>query len=154
MPVLFLAFWLILNARVTVEVVAVGIVVTLAVSFFTYKLLGLSFAAERKVWAKIGRIIAYLFVLVIEVVKANLHMIAVILSAVIEIKPQLVYFKSPVRSNAAKVALANSITLTPGTITIKLEDDQYGIHALDAPMGDGIESSVFVEKLKKIEGGH
>jgi multicomponent Na+:H+ antiporter subunit E len=50
--------------------------------------------------------------------------------------------------------LANSITLTPGTITIHLEDGKFGIHAIDAPLGEGIEDSGFVRKLKNIEGGH
>lgn len=154
MPVLFLVFWIILNGRITWDVLLVGIIVTVLVSLFTYKLLGFSWKKERKVWSKLPQIIGYFITLVIEVIKANVQMIALILSPKIEINPQILYFKSPVRSDAAKVALANSITLTPGTITVELEGDQYAIHAIDAPLGDGIESSIFVEKLKKIEGGH
>lgn len=154
MPVLFFAFWLILNARLTLEVIVIGILVCALISALTYRLLGLRISTEKKVWAKFGSIIGYLFVLVIEVFKANIQMILLILSPTIDIKPQIVYFDSPVRSDAAKVAMANSITLTPGTITVMLDDDTFGIHAIDAPLGDGVEDSVFVHRLKRIEGGH
>lgn len=154
MPLLFLVFWIVLNGRITLEVIATGIFVTILVSLFTYKLIGIDRFREKKVWNKLFSIIAYLFSLIIEVVKANIHMINIVLAPVIEIKPQIVYFKSPVRSDAAKVALANSITLTPGTISIKLDDDTVGIHAIDKPLAVGIEESTFVKKLKEIEGGH
>ena len=47
--------------------------------------------------------------------------------------------------------LANSITLTPGTITVSLEGDTYCVHCLDKSMAEGIESSIFVQKLHRIE---
>lgn len=154
MPVLFFVFWILLNARVTLEVVILGIAISAIISYFTYGVMGLRFAAERKAWGKALQITGYLFLLVWEVVKANIHMIRLILSEKIEIKPQIIYFKSPVSSTPAKVALANSITLTPGTITIELDGDLFGVHTIDAPMGEGVEDSVFVHKLKRIEGGH
>ena len=154
LPVLFLFFWLILNARVTLEVVVIGVLVSVAVSFLVYRFVGLGFETEKKLWTRILSVISYLALLVIEVVKANISIIMLILSPVINIKPQIIFFDSPVRTALAQVALANSITLTPGTITIKLEDGKYGIHAIDAPMGAGINDSVFVHRLKNIEGGH
>lgn len=154
MPILFFAFWIVLNGRIALDVIATGVLVTLLVSFFAYKLIGIDFAKEKKVWSRLPRIIPYFLLLIKEVFMANIHMIQTILASVIEVKPQIVYFKSPVRSDAAKVALANSITLTPGTITIKLEDGNFGIHALDESFAEGIDDSSFVKKLKKIEGGH
>lgn len=154
MPIALLLFWIVLNGRITLEVLFIGIFVSAVVSVFAYKTLGIKWANEKKLYSKIGRIIAYLFLLVWEVVKANIHMIGLVLSWNKEIKPQIAYFKSPLNTQAAKVALANSITLTPGTITIKLEGDEFGVHAIDASNNEGIDSSVFVKKLKKIEGGH
>jgi multicomponent Na+:H+ antiporter subunit E len=154
MPILLLLFWIVLNGRITAEIVVLGVVVSAAVSVLAYKVIGLKMAGERKMWSRIFRILVYLVILIWEIIKANIHMIRLVLSPKQEIKPQLKYFKSPVRSDAAKVALANSITLTPGTITIKLEGDEVGVHVIDAPMGVGIEDSIFVTKLKWIEGGH
>ena len=50
------------------------------------------------------------------------------------------------------VLLANSITLTPGTITVALEDNEYTVHCLDRRFGEGLADSSFVRLLHKIEG--
>jgi len=153
LPVLFFLFWLILNERFTPEIVVIGILISILVSLLNYRFVGLSFDIEKKIWSKVILIFSYFIILVVEVFKANIQMIKLILSPTINIKPQIVYFDSPVRSELAMVALANSITLTPGTITVKLDDGKFGIHAIDAPMADGIEDSIFVHRLKNIEGG-
>ena len=50
-----------------------------------------------------------------------------------------------------KSMLANSITLTPGTITVDLKDGEYLVHCYDKSMGDGIDESGFVTLLRKLE---
>ena len=47
--------------------------------------------------------------------------------------------------------LANSITLTPGTITVSLEGNDFYVHCLDKEFAEGIDSSAFVELLQKME---
>ena len=153
MPVLFLAFWIVLNSRVTLEVAAIGIFISTLMSLFVYRFVGISFDAEKKVWAKTWQLIVYLALLLREIIKANFQMIRIILSPKLEIHPQIVYFKSPVKSDFAKVMLTYSIMLTPGTVIFELEGDRFGIHAIDPTMADGINESVFVHKLKNIEGG-
>ena len=58
------------------------------------------------------------------------------------------------KKNRHLVALANSITLTPGTITVDLHDNHYTVHALDASMVDGLDDGVFVQKLMDMEKKH
>jgi multicomponent Na+:H+ antiporter subunit E len=55
------------------------------------------------------------------------------------IKPTMVTFKVDLPSSHAKVILGNSITLTPGTLTVDIEDDTFTIHALDSNSYAGIE---------------
>mgnify|MGYP002513500138 CR=1 FL=1 len=56
---------------------------------------------------------------------------------------------------AGRTALANAITLTPGTITVLLEDDVYTVHCLDESLAEGMNESVFVKMIEEIEkGGH
>ena len=155
MPVLFFLFWLILNARVTVEVVATGIVIALLIGVLFYKFIGLSPKTELKALGKIGLIIAYLGLLLVEVVKANANMIRLVLSRNIKTNPQIKYFDSPLRSDMAKMALACTINLTPGTVFIELEDNKFGVHAIDAKFLVGMEDSWHIVKmLRRIEGGH
>ena len=47
--------------------------------------------------------------------------------------------------------MANSITLTPGTITASVDGNTYTVHCLSREMIDGIESSTFVRLLQKLE---
>ena len=60
--------------------------------------------------------------------------------------------KTRVVAEAAKVALANSITLTPGTITVSLEGSNLLVHALNKDIADGLEGSIFEKLLARMEG--
>ena len=155
MPVLFLLFWLILNARITFEIVASGIVVAALVGVLFYRFIGLSPKTELKALKKVGLIFVYLGMLMIDVIKANVNMIKLVLSPNIVTNPQIKYFDSPVRSDIAKMELTCSINLTPGTVFIELEDNKFGVHAIDAKFLVGLEGEWHIVKmLRRIEGGH
>ncbi len=68
-----------------------------------------------------------------------------------EIDPVIVKFKTDLKTDMAKAVLANSITLTPGTITISVEGDEFTVHALDRDLVQGISESVFVKRLRRME---
>jgi len=71
-----------------------------------------------------------------------------------EPEPQLVQFDVDLKKNRHLVALANSITLTPGTITVDLHDNHFTVHALDASLVDGLDDGVFVQQLMDMEKKH
>ena len=50
-----------------------------------------------------------------------------------------------------RASLANAITLTPGTITVLLDDNTYTVHCLDETLAEGMDTSVFVDMIKKCE---
>ena len=153
MPVLFLAFWIIVNARMTLEVLIIGVVISVFMSLFYYRVLGASFAAEKRIWAKGGKLIVFVLMLVVEIVKANVQMIKLILSPKLNIRPQLIYFKSPVETGFAKVLLTYSIILPPGTIVFHLDEDIVGVHAIDSALGQDVNRSGMVRRLGDIERG-
>ena len=93
----------------------------------------------------------YIFVLVREIIKANFAVIHMILSEKEEIEPALVSFRTDMKTQAGKAFLANAITLTPGTITVTLEGQEYLVHCPDESFASGMESSVFVDLLKDME---
>ena len=95
--------------------------------------------------------IQYVFLLVEEIVKANFGVLHMIISQREEIQPKLVTFHSDLRTVTGNVFLANAITLTPGTITVELEGDQFMVHCLDESLAEGMEESVFVDHIKKME---
>lgn len=79
---------------------------------------------------RLVQVLLYLGWLAVEVVKANIAVIRSILDPRHTINPALVTVKSEGRSDLAKAMFANSITLTPGTVTVDVETDQLIVHAL------------------------
>ena len=78
-------------------------------------------------------------------------MLKLILSPRLTPEPRLVRFRTDLKSGLAKVMLANSITLTPGTITVTVEGNEFLIHCLDEELAEGIEQSAFIPILKEME---
>lgn len=149
--VLFL-FWIILNGKATPEVVFLGIPVSSAVYLFLYQFMNLSPKRERVVFKSLWGAVKYLVFLTIEVIKANLATARMILNFEEEPEPVLVKFDSKLQTGTGNTALANSITLTPGTITVDV-DHQNGflVHALDKSFAEGIGNCDFVKKLTAME---
>ena len=155
MPVLFLLFWIVLNSRITLEVVLIGILVSALMTVFTYRVIGISFKMEMELWRTFGKhVFVYGAMLIWGMIKSNLQMIKIILSKDSGDKAQIIYFKTPVTSDFAKIILMYSIMLTPGTVAFEAEEERFGIHAINEKMGKNIEQSVFVKKLKSIEGSN
>ena len=156
MPVLFFAFWVILNSRITLEIVALGVVISALMSFFVYRVLGFDFRKEQRIWGHFHRVVFYMLVLFSEIVKANILMLRIILSSHMEdhIHPQIVYFQSPVRSNFAKILFIYSIMLTPGTILFDLEGERFGGHAINAVTAVSFDGWDLIRRLRKLEGGY
>ena len=151
MLVVLFALWLIFNGKVTLEIVLFGVVLSTLVYLFCCKFLGYNPKRELIALRLLPQGIGYFFVLVWEIVKANASTISLIVSPKYEVEPLLVTFRTELKTDLARTILANSITLTPGTITVELTDDEFKVHCLDKEMADGIEDSVFVRLLLKME---
>jgi multicomponent Na+:H+ antiporter subunit E len=124
--VMFL-FWLLLTLNVTVWNIAAGVIASLIVTIFlnrySLKVTKKVFQIQRYFWA-----VLYLFIFLWECLKANLDVAYRVIHPGLPIKPGIVKAKSNLTSDIAKVFLANSITMTPGTITVDIVDDNFFIH--------------------------
>ena len=149
-PVYFI-LWLTINGRVTAETVTLGILVSAALHLFSRRVLFVRPVSPASMLRLLPWGLLYLALLFIEIVKANLQVIRLVLSPVIEVEPCLVRFRTDLRTEAARVALANSITLTPGTLTVSLEGNNLLIHALDRGMARGLDESALVRQLRRME---
>lgn len=151
MILVLFALWLVFNGKVTLEIVLFGIVLSAAVYLFCWKFLEYSPKRELLALRLLPQGIGYFFVLVWEIVKANCAAIALIVSPKYEVEPVLVTFRTELKTDLARTVLANSITLTPGTITVELTDEEFKVHCLDKEMAEGLADSVFVRLLTKME---
>ena len=152
MFVIYLIVWIILNGNITLEIIAFGILIGSMIYCFTCRFMDFSFEKDKKLMKRFIFLIGYGIILVLEILKANFATIKLITTSRYEIEPVIIKFRTELKTKGARVILANSITLTPGTITVNLEEDEYTVHCLDKDLANGIEDSIFVKLLEKIEG--
>lgn len=152
MYLLLLVFWIIFNGRITVEVIIFGIVLCGLLYWFMCKYMDYSPKREGAVLRRIPGIFVYIFILIKEILRSNWAVIKIILSPRMEMEPVFVEFTTDLRTDLARVTLANSITLTPGTYTIQLKGNTYLVHGIHGPLVEGIGESKLVKQLRKLEG--
>lgn len=151
MFILFFVAWIIFNGNLTFEIAGFGILFSLLLTVFCVKVMGYKLSKEWMMLKKIRVFIELLVVLIIEIAKSNEQLIYWIFSDKYRMEPALVKFKVDLKKEWTKALLADFITLTPGTITALLENDELTVHCLDKDLADGIENCSFVRVLKKLE---
>ena len=152
MIVILFILWVILNGKITSEVLILGVIFSLVVTVFAQKFFYHEKRNTRHIIKEGIMTVAYMGVLIVEILKANFAVLTVMLSSKIEIEPCFCYFRTDLKEPIHRILLANSITLTPGTITVELsEDGLYKVHCLDKSFAPGMDDSVFVKMLRKME---
>jgi multicomponent Na+:H+ antiporter subunit E len=144
------ALWIVLNGRVTVELVIFGVVIASAVTFFANRIIGYSSSIERRLIRNFPVFLIYILNLIWEIIVSAFKMCDMVYSAKAP-EPVIIEFHSGFQTQLQNVLLANSITLTPGTITLFQEGDHFVVHCLRGEFGEGIEESSFVKLLRKIK---
>ena len=144
--------WLILNGKITLEIVLLGLGIGAAIYCFMLVFTEYSWETDRRLMRASVLLVPYFFVLVWEIIKANIAVARMILNRRIPAQKPLATVEIPLKTGLARMLLANSITLTPGTITVQVDGDRFTVHCLSREMLDGIEDGVFVRLLRKMEG--
>lgn len=151
MLLLFFLVWVVFNGRLTLEIALFGVAVAGAVFAFVCKFMGYSLQKELRFYKKIPSFCQYLYYLVKEIIAANITVSRMILTRKEQMEPVIVHVHTDLKTETARMMLANSITLTPGTITVALTENDLLVHCLDKSLSKGMEDSVFVRLLHKME---
>lgn len=151
MYLLYFVLWVIFNGNITLEICLFGIVIAAVIFAFSCKFMDYSIQKEIHLYKKIFGILHYIGVLVIEVVKANISVGKLILTAKEEPEPVVVSFESDLKTAEGRAFFADAITLTPGTITASLEGNNYEVHCLDESLAPDMDESVCKKLLEKLE---
>ncbi|HAA91834.1 MAG TPA: cation transporter [Rhodospirillaceae bacterium] len=99
------------------------------------------------------RAVAYWPWLLWEILKANLDVAKIIISPRMNIQPHIFVVNASQSSELGHVIYANSITLTPGTVTVDVEDGVMSVHALTQDAADGVKTGEMDDKVTAFEGG-
>lgn len=99
-----------------------------------------------------GAFVHYIPWLTIEIVKANLHVfkLAMTRQGGQEIKPRVVTLKTKLKTDFAKFVFANSITLTPGTITMLIRGDVFHVHTMSQFLEDDLLEGAIERKVAEV----
>jgi len=133
--IIMFAIWIGFTTSLEPAELLTGAVVSLIIAFFTDRIFsccGLRVLMPHK----IIYFIQYFFVFIIALVKANFDVAKRIISPKLPINPGIVKFKTNLSNGFARMVLANSITLTPGTLTIDVIKDTFYIHWIDVSSED------------------
>lgn len=151
---LLYATWVLLSGKLEIQHLTIGAVAAGLVTLLTADLLrfdeGQSQAKRPTVgsWLRSGlRFLFYVAWLIWNIVRANLQVAYLVVHPRMPIRPGLLQFRTRLRSAFGHIVLANSITLTPGTITVDFKDGTYLVHAL---VPDAAQSLLEAEMQKKL----
>ena len=100
----------------------------------------------------VWRSVLYLPWLFWEIIKANIDVVKRILDPALPISPTLFRVKAQQRSDLAKVIYANSITLTPGTVSIIVDGDEIEVHALTEEAAEALKEGEMGRRVARLEG--
>lgn len=126
-----LFFWILLNGSLALGTLGVGIVVAAVIVIFFRESLSV-LSGHRLTPQAILAALFYVGFFLKELVKANLQMAAIVLNPRLPIEPAIVCTKTKLTNPVARLLLANSITLTPGTLSVELKDDTLYVHWVKA----------------------
>jgi len=151
-------FWIVLSGRFQAKYLIIGAVCTAAITFLTRDLMrpdGVAASPNvepHSIIAGVGRFVLYIFWLLWSIVQSNLEVAYIVLQPKMPIQPGLLSLRTKLRNRTGHIILANSITLTPGTITVDFEDGVYSVHALAPGAAQSLLDAKMQSKLERIFG--
>ena len=151
------AFWMVLSGRTETKFVIYGILTAVVTTWVTYPLLLVPNKDGSKKYYVFGfsipKMIMYFFWLMWQLVLANIDVLLATTGQELNIDPKVVRFRFRADNPMASVILANSITLTPGTVTMNVTDDGvYEIHALTVGAAAGVLDGGMQKKVADLYG--
>jgi len=145
-------FWLVI-AGFSLQSAAVGLMTILFVVWWNRDLLRTLIRGKVSLPGKKMLILAgYFFSLLWQIVLANIQVARILLSRKMPLQPVVVTFNPGLSSDLSKTVLANSITLTPGTLTLAVEGDEFTVHTLTLSAAQDVVDWPLINLLRLLEG--
>lgn len=139
--VIVLAMWFVFSGKFKTPFIVMGVISSLLVAFFSHDLLFPKHTVFKGMGGVWFRFFLYIPWLIYQIVLANLHLLYLVFHPNMNelINPKIIKFKSKLKNDMAQVTFANSITLTPGTITVYLSVyGDYTVHSIDDSSCEGL----------------
>jgi len=141
---MLLVMWLVLSDSVEFASVLVGMGVSGVIALIYILLYPKEdFDFVRPVW-----LLAYGFVLIKNIIIANIYLTKILMRKDLTLSPAIIAIPTTLKSDWQKLLLANSITLTPGTLTLDIEDNMLFIHIIEYE--EGMDRSKIIDEFERV----
>lgn len=147
----FVLFWIVLSESFSIERICIGVIIAYIISKFGEELLEIKYKNLKLNVNKLTMFFRYLCLLLVEIFKSCINVAKIVLNPKMKIAPSVCIIETRLKSNFLRTILANSITLTPGTLTVFMDDNKITIHSLQEENLKDLENSSFEKILLKVE---
>lgn len=150
---LLFGFWIVFSGQFDAFHLTLGLISSLFITLFSSSFY---FTNRSKGFAnrltEAVRIPGYLLWLLWQIILSNIHILRLALTPgeIKDLSPSMVRVKTRLKTDYGKYILANSITLTPGTITIDIDKDELLIHSISKHTATGVQSDVMENKISAV----
>jgi multicomponent Na+:H+ antiporter subunit E len=128
--ILIFIFWVILSFKISLTIAIIGLFVSSLIVLFNYDLVFNSAEISKVSFMYLKNLIVLFFVLIFNIAKSNIEVAKIVLSKKMPIDPGFVTIKNPLKKELNQALFANAITLTPGTLTVDMTDEEIVVHGL------------------------
>lgn len=153
--VLLLFLWIVMSGIFTLKFITFGCISAFLISIFVVPSLRIGGLKSDKTYfilhANYLKLVCYFLWLIKEIIKSAVAVTRVVINSKERIKPSVIWFKADYDNPAARAILANSITLTPGTVTIDIYDDgAFSVHALNDDFAEGLLGGEMQRRIARL----
>ncbi len=146
--VLFL-LWLVLSGIYTPILISFGVLSAITVAWIAYRM---DVADHEGFPIQLSwRAVSYWPWLIVEIIKSNIAVAGLILGSRENIKPILIRIPANQKTELGQVTYANSITLTPGTVSIAVGENMIDVHSLSKAAAEDLKHGVMHDKVCRLE---
>jgi len=142
--------WILWSGKFDAFHLSLGVISCALVTFMSYDLYFKRKKFSSKIIVEAIRFIKYIPWLFYQIVLSNIHVASLVLSPKMPIDPKVIRYKTKLKTDIALVTFANSITLTPGTITADISEGEYYVHALSKKVADDLMTGKMEDKVAYI----
>jgi multicomponent Na+:H+ antiporter subunit E len=151
--IILMGLWLLMSGHYDLFHIALGVLSVVVVLLLNLHMNSIQFfSRDVPEWEQIqyGRGLAYIPWLLWEIILASLQVAYVVLHPRLPIKPTILRFTAKLPNVGARVILGNSITLTPGTVTLEIQNEQFVVHALTDESASALVDGTMPTKVAKL----
>lgn len=155
--VLMMALWFVMSQQTEPKFLILGLISSITIASVCLRTLTMKGVRSGRDYylfdVNIFRYIAYFAWLLVQIAKSAIYVARISVFRMSEVDPSISWFRADYDNPAARAMLANSITLTPGTITIDITDDGlFSVHALTDELREGLLDGSMQNKVAWLYG--